>query len=99
MKLTKYNDPSHGWLKISQKQYRTIMGDQMPSRFSYAKGEFFYLEEDCDLQFFLKEATKQGCEISFAEKTSSKRSKIRNYEVPECFLTFEQMRARWGATA
>ena len=95
MKLTVFNDPAHGWLKVSQKQYREIMGNQMPSRFSYAKGEFFFLEEDCDMQYFWEEAKKQGYEISLVQKTSSKMSKIRNYEVPECFLTFEQMRARF----
>lgn len=74
MKLIKYSDPGHGWVKVKKKHCEKI--GFTPSGCSYNRGEYFYLEEDSD---FPKFAKLYGEEIKLVEKWTNKRSKIRGY--------------------
>ena len=55
-----YHDPGHGWLKVPIR-YLSVLGivDKV-SQYSYCKGGFAYLEEDCDAGLFLSTLHKRG---------------------------------------
>ena len=55
-----YHDPGHGWLKVPIR-YLSVLGivDKV-SRYSYCKGGFAYLEEDCDAGLFLNTLQSRG---------------------------------------
>ena len=53
-KRTKYDDPGHGWLKVSKKDLNKLGIADKISGCSFVRGEYVYLEEDCDCtNFFL----------------------------------------------
>ena len=78
MKITVYNDPGHAWGKVKKSTANDFA--VIPSTYSYQRGDFYYLEEDCDLTKFIKRVRSAGHEVSFNEKQTNKRSKIRSYE-------------------
>lgn len=47
-----YEDAGHGWLEVSISLCREL--ELKISGYSYCKGEFLYLEEDCDAPAFIK---------------------------------------------
>jgi len=51
---TLYSDPSHGWLQVQRKELEELNIINNVSEYSYINGEFVYLEEDCDLNLFIK---------------------------------------------
>lgn len=55
-----YHDPGHGWLKVPIR-YLSVLGivDKV-SKYSYCKGGYAYLEEDCDAGLFLSTLHKRG---------------------------------------
>lgn len=61
---TKINDPGHGWLKVEKSFLKQLGIENKISSYSYQKGFFAYLEEDCDMEIFLVAARGQGYEIS-----------------------------------
>lgn len=81
MHIHVYNDPGHGWGKVSQDQLKRLgltFGDF--SSFSYRRNEFIYLEEDCDLSFFIKKHVEVlGKAPTFRDHTGNKPSRIRGY--------------------
>ncbi len=80
-KYTYFTDAGHGWLKVSKKEIEPIK-DKI-SRFSYMKGDFVYLEEDCDMDLFLTHAFPEWTNADIGKHIDVKysvRSKIRNYE-------------------
>jgi hypothetical protein len=53
-KRTKYDDPGHGWLKVSLKDIQKLGLEQKISGCSFQRGGYVYLEEDMDCtNFFL----------------------------------------------
>jgi predicted acyltransferase (DUF342 family) len=50
---TFYSDPSHGWLEVQRKELKELNILNNVSEWSYIKGEFVYLEEDCDANIFI----------------------------------------------
>ena len=75
MQVIIYSDSGHGWAKVARK-----LVDQLQlsiSSYSYQRGAYVYLEEDCDLSKFC-EAYKKP--ITFKELHTNKTSKIRGYE-------------------
>jgi hypothetical protein len=75
-----YCDPSHGWLKVKLSELNKLGIGHKISHCSYTKGEYAYLEEDCDASLFLEEQKKRGVEIKVREHNSNKSSVIRNYQ-------------------
>ena len=51
---TYFKDPGHGWLRVKRTELESlgIAGDITP--YSYAKGQWVYLEEDLDMATFMK---------------------------------------------
>jgi hypothetical protein len=80
MKLDFCADPGHGWLKVPRKLlYQWGIAGSITSC-SYQRGEYVYLEEDCDASTFLAKAKELGVAVTFRERVSrERRSKIRGY--------------------
>jgi len=75
MQVIIYGDSGHGWAKVARK-----LIDQLQlsiSSYSYQRGAYVYLEEDCDLSKFCVAYKKP---ITFKELHTNKTSKIRGYE-------------------
>jgi hypothetical protein len=51
------SDPGHGWLEVTRAELETLDLLDKISRYSYQRGGFVYLEEDCDAHL-LAEAKK-----------------------------------------
>ena len=90
MQVIIYSDSGHGWAKVARK-----LIDQLQlsiSSYSYQRGAYVYLEEDCDLSKFCvayereittySEPLKRWVvkPITFKELHTNKTSKIRGYE-------------------
>jgi hypothetical protein len=78
--ITIYNDPGHAWGKV-RKDVLTNLGiaDKI-TRYSYQRGDYAYLEEDCDLTTLCMALTERDTRVKFVEKRSERDSKIRSYE-------------------
>ena len=78
-----YNDPGHGWIKVSKKTLVKFFGEHWRKSFtpfSYERGEYTYLEEDQDAATFiqrLKDNQIQPVWRHYYNKT--RYSRIRNY--------------------
>lgn len=51
---TYFTDPGHGWLRVKHKELQELgIADQI-SPYSYMRGDYAYLEEDCDMTKFMQ---------------------------------------------
>lgn len=75
-----YTDPGHGWGKVRKSVLSNlgIAGDITP--FSYQRGDYAYLEEDCDLSLLCKRLAEHDTKVKFVERHTDKQSRIRSYE-------------------
>lgn len=48
-----FNDPGHGWLKVSIAEIKTLGIADKISSYSYRTKNYAYLEEDCDYSIFV----------------------------------------------
>ena len=78
-KLTFYADPGHGWLEVDRADLDALGIIDKVSRYSYAKGEKAYLEEDCDAGLFIETAKDNGWTINIQE-IYQEHTPIRNYQ-------------------
>ena len=60
MQLNFYQDPGHGWVRVSKKLIRELKIKTEISSSSYVKHPYVYLEEDGDLAVFLRAMEKIG---------------------------------------
>lgn len=79
LSLNFYCDPGHGWVKVPIKTLVRLNIAHKISHYSYMKGLYAYLEEDCDLNMLFAAADKAGINISLKEYHTNKQSKIRSY--------------------
>jgi hypothetical protein len=82
-KYTMYSDAGHSWLKVSKKELKGLGIADKISHYSYQRGDYAYLEEDCDYSIFVEVMNSIGCTVQVVEKYSKNRSKIRSYD---CYL-------------
>jgi len=54
-----YTDGGHGWLKITKARLEALNIADKITGCSFMRGEFAYLEEDCDLSTYVKAILKQ----------------------------------------
>ena len=54
MKFPFYMDPGHGWLKVPMRLLKELGIEPRITAYSYRRGDFAYLEEDCDATTFVK---------------------------------------------
>lgn len=78
-KYVVYTDPGHGWVKVKFSEIMKLGIHEEISSFSYAKGEYVYLEEDTDLSVFVKALMGIGIKPYWISKHTDKSSKIRSY--------------------
>lgn len=85
--LHMYSDGQHGWLKVKKSVLNDLNISHLITRCSYQRGEYAYLEEDCDLSTFLKAYYKGNIppqwwtiDLKIKSHHSNKSSKIRSYE-------------------
>lgn len=75
-----YTDPGHGWVKVKLSELVDLGIAGKISAYSYKKGQYAYLEEDCDLQRFTQAMVGAGFSFKFRTHSANKSSRIRNYE-------------------
>ena len=80
----KFNDAGHGWLRVKINELKKLNISDKISSCSYIKGNYAYLEEDCDLSTFLDAKFKTDEEkIKFMQtlkiSNANNDSTIRNY--------------------
>ena len=81
MKLDFISDPGHGWCKAPVKLLQKLELLERVSPYSYIRGDYVYLEEDCDLSLLMLAARDKGIALAFRERNSPERpSRVRNYE-------------------
>jgi hypothetical protein len=79
--INRYSDPGHGWAKVKLSELIKLGIHTRISGYSYRRGEYVYLEEDCDLSLYLTTLKAAGIEFTFREHVARTRSsKIRSYE-------------------
>lgn len=75
-----YEDCGHAWLKVPKKMLNELGVIDKITSCSYQRGEYAYLEEDCDIStFYHAYKDKYGVEPKCRHHYSD-RSKIRSYE-------------------
>lgn len=74
-----YCDAAHGWGKVNRNLLKELGIENKISNFSYQKGDYVYLEEDCDLTVLCDALKKRGEDVKFIEHYS-KNSSIRNFD-------------------
>lgn len=78
-KFTAYADPSHAWVKVPRKLINDLGIAYKISQSSFQRGNFCYLEEDADLNTFVKAMESKGIKPEFKVQQSNKSSRIRSY--------------------
>lgn len=78
--LNIYNDPSHGWAKVSLDTLKRLNLLNKISSYSYIKNNHAYLEEDCDLGLLLDTLEQLNIKYTLKHNYANKSSKIRSYE-------------------
>ena len=78
--VTMYTDPGHGWGKVRRDVLVNLGIADKITRYSYVRGDYAYLEEDCDLTTLCMALTERNTRVKFVEKHSNRDSKIRSYE-------------------
>ena len=79
MKLDFYEDPGHGWLAVPLELLdRLGLVDQV-SRYSYLRGRYAHLEEDCDYSLFAQAMRERNVPFTIREHHTDNRSRIRGY--------------------
>lgn len=80
IKITVYSDPGHAWGRVRRSLLIDLGIDGQVSLFSFKKGSWAYLEEDCDLPKLLKALEARGITFLIKEKIGNSPSKIRSYD-------------------
>lgn len=75
-----YSDGGHGWAKVKRAELEKLRIADLISPYSYERGEWAYLEEDCDLNTYCQALHRAGIPFKFREYVAlEKRSRIRGY--------------------
>ena len=77
--LPYYQDPGHGWVRVSVGLLHGLKIAHLITPYSYRRGDHAYLEEDCDLSRLLAAAAAAGITIKLKHYHTNKTSRIRGY--------------------
>ena len=80
MKITILSDSGHGWGKVRRALLNKLGIESLISTFSYQRGQYVFLEEDCDLSTLCKALDQNKIPFSFEERHTNKTSKVRGYD-------------------
>lgn len=75
-----YSDPGHGWVRVRRTEVETLGIANKITRYSYQRGLYVYLEEDCDLATFVQAKNARGEHVEYLPSHANKSSKVRSYE-------------------
>ena len=75
-----YNDPSHGWAKVSIDTLKRLGLINQISSYSYINNNHAYLEEDCDLSLLLNTLDQLNIRYKLKNNYANKSSKIPSYD-------------------
>ena len=75
-----YEDPGHGWLKVSVKEIIRLGIHNQISSYSYIRNGSVFLEEDCDATRYIDALKKDGKRLKFTRFHTNRSSKIRSYD-------------------
>lgn len=75
-----YADSGHSWGKVSLKLIKDLGIADKISHYSYMRGKFAYLEEDCDAGVLVHALKASGYTVKYKEFITNKSSKIRSYD-------------------
>lgn len=75
-----YSDPGHGWAKCKREVLNNLGIANKVSPYSYQRGEYVYLEEDCDYPLLVDALRQRNTRIKCVERISNNDSRIRGYE-------------------
>lgn len=75
-----FSDPGHEWLKVHVITVRELKVAHKLSEYSYLspKGDYYYLEGDCDAATFINAWESKGGTIEFKYNNSNGYSPIRD---------------------
>ena len=79
-KYIMYSDAGHAWLKVSKRMLILLGIANKISTYSYQRGSYAYLEEDCDFPLFANAYKAINKTLELIEHHTDKPSKIRNYD-------------------
>ena len=75
-----YEDPGHGWVKVPKNLLGELGIADKITPFSYERGQYAYLEEDCDMTTFIQALQQRNIKPEFRTHISRNRdSRIRSY--------------------
>lgn len=81
MKYKFFADAGHGWLKVPTIELINLKIAHKITPYSYQKGDFTYLEEDCDLTCFEQKKKERNESLEYKEHVCLQRqSRIRTYD-------------------
>jgi hypothetical protein len=82
MTYTYHTDPSHGWLEVPVSDLMGLgLKPEDFSEYSYRRGEFVFLEEDCDASVFVDAyVQRHGARPQFREVHTDSDHPIRAYD-------------------
>lgn len=75
-----YSDQGHSWAKVKRSVLHNLGIADNITPYSYQRGEYVYLEEDCDLSALCMALNQRNTRIKFVEKHTDRDSRIRSYE-------------------
>ena len=78
--FNRYADPGHSWVKVPKALLESLGIESKITLYSYARGEYVYLEEDCDLFTFHVAMQAAGKPFKLKEHHTNRESRIRGYE-------------------
>jgi hypothetical protein len=79
-KFIYYTDPGHGWIKVPMSELVRLNISNDITPFSYVRGQYVFLEEDCDASTFLNAREREGNRVTLERKHSNSNSKVRSYD-------------------
>ena len=75
-----FSDSGHGWLRV-RKDFLIRLGiEKLITPYSYMRGDYAYLEEDCDYGTFYNKMKELGLDFKPKYHSTDNRSRIRNYD-------------------
>jgi hypothetical protein len=93
------SDPGHGWLKVPHRLLAELAIADRISHYSYSRGNFAYLEEDCDYSTFQAAMNAAGKPFKIRDRDSANNySRVRNYDSYSPFMNIT-IALRINATA
>jgi hypothetical protein len=75
-----FQDPGHGWVKVSKQELTRLGILDKISFYSYSRKDYVYLEEDLDLGTFFGAKAVRNERVELVHRHTNKPSKIRSYD-------------------